>query len=78
MKFKIGDIVIGNKKANRYNFTTEGWIGEVVKVLPNSFTGNSTTHGRWAGLDYDCFDLYDPSDISTNSDKIVDIFLNSK
>lgn len=26
-KFKIGDYVIGNKKANKYAYTTEGWLG---------------------------------------------------
>ena len=33
MKFKVGDRVVGNKKANSiYNVTCEGWQGEVVEV----------------------------------------------
>ena len=31
-KFKIGDIVVGNKRSNRYSVTTEGWIGRVTKI----------------------------------------------
>lgn len=31
-KFKIGDKVIGNAKASRYNITTTGWRGEVTKI----------------------------------------------
>lgn len=34
-KFKVGDMVIGNKKADDYVFTTKGWIGKVIEVLPN-------------------------------------------
>ena len=31
-KFKIGDVVIGNEKANQYTITTEGWIGVVTRL----------------------------------------------
>lgn len=32
-EFKVGDIVIGNKKANKHYVTTkEGWVGKVIKV----------------------------------------------
>lgn len=32
-KFKIGDIVVGNKFANdKYTITREGWIGTVVEI----------------------------------------------
>lgn len=35
-KFKIGDKIVGNKKANaRYNVTREGWRGIVTHVYPS-------------------------------------------
>ena len=34
MKFNIGDIVIGNENANHYAVTSEGFIGEVIKIHP--------------------------------------------
>lgn len=63
-KFKVGDIIIGNSKANRYfTVTKEGWIGIVVKA---SASGNivakprdSTSDRCYDGLPSDCFDLYD-------------------
>ena len=37
MKFKIGDIVIGNAKASeRYSVTKEGFIGEVIGIEPEN------------------------------------------
>ena len=32
-KFKIGDMVIGNKRANRYAFSDEGYVGEVIRFI---------------------------------------------
>lgn len=32
-KFKVGDIVVGNKKANDYGITVEGWKGKIVSVV---------------------------------------------
>ena len=32
-KFKVGDIVIGNKLANDYGITVEGWKGLVIEVV---------------------------------------------
>lgn len=31
-KFKVGDVVIGNEKANTYSITKQGWIGTVIKI----------------------------------------------
>ena len=59
MKFKVGDIVIGNEKANKYNFTREGFIGEVTQVH-----GERMHIKRYCGIDsfynvlQSCFDLY--------------------
>jgi hypothetical protein len=32
MEFKVGDIVIGKKSANKYNITSMGWKGKVVDI----------------------------------------------
>lgn len=34
-KFKVGDKIVGNAKANRYGITKEGWIGTVTKIIEN-------------------------------------------
>lgn len=32
-KFKVGDIVVGNKSANdKYSITSEGWVGTVIEI----------------------------------------------
>lgn len=55
-KFKVGDKVIGNEKANRYGITKEDWIGTVAEVDDNGFEADGFY------LDYDCFDLYEESE----------------
>lgn len=54
MKFKVGDVVIGNHDANRYRITKEGWVGTVVSV--------SRTKDNWqemgvVGLSYSEHDI---------------------
>lgn len=45
-KFKVGDVVVGTKKANRYGITREGWVGVVTKILdePEKGLGCDTDH----------------------------------
>ena len=60
-KFKVGDKVIGNKKAtDRYCISHEGWIGEVTNVTKNYFNavGNGAAGKIGFCLDYKCFDKY--------------------
>lgn len=62
MKFKVGDIVVGNQFANdKYNVTTEGWQGKVTQVNANIFRAtcllDDTEGSSGFGLNYDCFDL---------------------
>ena len=45
-KFKVGEIVVGNNKANRYGITTEGWIGEVTRVLDKPVDGQGCDKGH--------------------------------
>lgn len=57
-KFKVGDKVIGNKKAEgRYNITTEGWIGTVTEVYEHCFKAQERPGKTNFTLSYDCFDL---------------------
>lgn len=60
MKFKVGDIVVGNQFANdKYNVTREGWQGKVIEIKTNSFRavdiGKDDTDSF--GLEYKYFDL---------------------
>lgn len=51
-KFKVGDRVIGNKKATeRYGITREGWMGTVTAVYDKYFACDYLT------LEYEYFDL---------------------
>ena len=62
MKFKVGDKVIANKKANsQYGITTEGWIGEVIvanssglQVRGNNKSGSISDYR----VEEEYFDLY--------------------
>lgn len=57
-KFKVGDKVIGNKKAtDRYCITREGWIGTVTSVNKYDFTA-SKNNGIEYCLHYEYFDKY--------------------
>lgn len=57
-KFKVGDKVIGNKKAtDKYCVTREGWIGTVTSVNKYYFTA-SKNNGIEYSLHYEYFDKY--------------------
>ena len=60
-KFKVGDVVIGNKLANDYGITVEGWKGEVVDTDPQSinniFVKDLATKDKY-WVDSNCFDMY--------------------
>lgn len=68
-KFKVGDMVIGNDKADRsYSVTTKGWVGKVIFVSKDGsgirVTGVGVTD---CPVDVSCFDLYKPA----SNNKIV-------
>ena len=44
-KFKVGDIIIGNKKANKYGITKEKWVGKVVRVFDEPIDGGGCDRG---------------------------------
>jgi hypothetical protein len=64
-KFKVGDFVVGNSKANtRYSVTREGWTGEVTKIeernggLFMSVQGKyNSDNSHFHDLKVECFDL---------------------
>lgn len=66
-KFKVGDKVIGNKKADEYyNITCCGWAGYVCGVQgPYIFVSKSEDGSCKFSVDPDCFDLV------TENSKIV-------
>ena len=64
MKFRKGDIVIGNDTASlHYYITKKDWTGEVVDVKDERcFTAKSTGSGiPFYGLNTSCFDLLTPA-----------------
>ena len=48
-KFKVGDIIIGNEKANKYGVTRQGWVGRVIRVFDKPISGRGVDIGvdRW-------------------------------
>lgn len=63
-KFKVGDKVVGNEKANRYGITDQGWVGYVVHVSDDDKIGvlealNEDDSGFT--VDPACFDLVKPA-----------------
>lgn len=67
-KFKVGNIVIGNKKANRYGITREGWIGTITRVNDNVIwvAGPELCGHDGRPVNSECFDL-----VMNNWQKIV-------
>lgn len=59
MKFKVGDKIIGNEKANKYSVTKEGTVWTVDRVCDNGIYVSGTCYSDLWCSDYeDCFDLY--------------------
>lgn len=60
-KFKVGDKIIGNKEANIYAFTKEGWEGIVTEIEKEEFSAKEKNTGcDYTCLSYECFDLVEP------------------
>lgn len=62
MKFKIGDIVIGNEKADEcYSITKKGWVGTVVNIFDESLIEvRDETIGATFAVISECFDFLNP------------------
>ncbi|MBR0340781.1 MAG: hypothetical protein IJH64_00750 [Oscillospiraceae bacterium] len=53
-KFKVGDKIVGNKKASaRYGYTKEGWIGRVTEVYDSPMFGDDFRAVGLSGEDGD-------------------------
>lgn len=64
MKFRKGDIIVGNDMADiHYYITRKGWTGEVVEIEDEQcFTAKSTEDiSIFYGLDESCFNLFTPA-----------------
>lgn len=61
MKFKIGDKVIGNEKANRYGITKKGWVGTVIRIsaFANAIDACGEDGRIFKHLFSDAFDLFE-------------------
>lgn len=59
-KFKVGDRIIGNSLANKYNYSVEGWTG-IVKNIHNDT--EFIDAGDYVDLDFNCFDLIKSNNI---------------
>lgn len=66
MKFKVGDRVVANEKANAvYGITRKGWQGVVTKVCGNHeivVTRDPSLPGARFGVHDECFDLLSTAD----------------
>lgn len=58
-KFKVGDIVIGNKKANSYWITKQGTIGVVTEIVDNDLIEICVAESPFT-VRADSFDIYMP------------------
>lgn len=57
-KFNVGDLVIGNKLANKYNISTQGWEGQVVRIInPDKIEVESLLTGAVFNVWSERFDL---------------------
>ena len=57
--FHVGDVVIGNRRANKYSITREGYIG-VVKEVDDREIYIVGKDGRHFEVDKTAFDIYVP------------------
>ena len=71
-KFKVGEIVVGNHKANRYGITTEGWIGEVTRILDKPVEGHGCDTGHM--VTFYAKPVNSPSKLPTEFDLCDDAF----
>lgn len=68
-KFKLGDKIIANEKANaKYSITKKGWEGEVIKICSDHIhvTGKGMRDEK---VDPACFDLIDSESKETTESK---------
>lgn len=76
-KFKPGDIVIGNEKANdKYGFTVKGYVGKVLDVYDDDSFEIQYDGSSFKVL-YECFDLYEPNKPSKKS-KVISLVKENK
>lgn len=77
-KFKIGDKVIGNEKANRYGITREGWFGKVVGVKDDVKIEVRSGDGSSFWVDPDCFNLYEEKPVKKSFKRESDYKVGDK
>lgn len=78
-KFKIGDIVVGNKLANyKYSITTEGWVGRVIAVCEDDIKVQSLEDtGFHPWVSSACFELCDREHKASAKNSIKKVIFNA-
>lgn len=78
-KFKVGDIVVGNKSASDiYSVTIEGWVGRVVDVNGDNIRVQSLedkTFHPWVSST--CFELCNPAYKASAKNGIKKVIFNA-
>ena len=77
-KFNVGDKVVGNRYANVYALTTEGWVGTVVGVSASwkYITVQDDDEGGQFDVDAYCFDLYECASVDESDSARIDEFFS--
>lgn len=78
-KFKVGDIVVGNKSANdKYSITTEGWVGRVVAVCEDEIKVQSLDNkGFEPWVSGACFELCNSGYTASAKNGIKKVIFNA-
>lgn len=59
LPFKVGDLVVGNMKANKYKITRQGWVGRVTRIVNDTLFYVRGCHLDTVDdfeVDIDCFE----------------------
>ena len=82
-KFKIGDIVVGNKLANDlYSITKEGWVGKVVEIdttaeIDDIRVQSLDDKGFHPWVSSSCFELCNPKYKASAKNGIKKVIFNA-
>ena len=74
-KFKVGDLIVGNHKADRYNWTCVGWKGIVIQIVDYERIKVENPRDAYKYTVYsECFDLVAATQLNEPSEPSYDIY----
>jgi len=74
-KFKVGDLIRGNAKADKYRWTTVGWEGVVIKILSERRIKVEDPRDRCNyDVESECFDLVAATQPDETSEPSYEIY----